>query len=301
MSFVDFVIVGAMKSGTTSLSTILSMHPEVCFCDKKEPHFFSKVSNWQERIEEYKKLYNPSSNQICGEASTTYTFYPSFGIDPCQALYDFNPNMKLIYIMRDPIDRIVSQYVHKRGRGTTFEDSFEKEILNRPKYINISRYYVQIKPYIERFGKEQVLLLTFEELISNRRSSLSKVFDFLGIDSSFSDHVDDVHANKSVGEYKNSAKVDKILQSPIAQGVRFFVPEYIAKPVSDAIRKPGRRKIEDKPVVTEKIEQIIRDLVMLDVVEIERLMGRELREWTTTKADLYSTNAIHGNEPVVAM
>ncbi|MBE9059595.1 sulfotransferase domain-containing protein [cf. Phormidesmis sp. LEGE 11477] len=283
MSFVDFVIVGAMKSGTTSLSEILSMHPRVCFCENKEPHFFSKVSNWQDHIEEYKELYNPTDNQICGEASTTYTFYPNFGVDPCQAIYDFNPHMKLIYILRDPIDRIVSQYVHRRGRGTTLEDSFEKEVLTRPEYINISRYYVQIKPYIERFGREQVLLLTFEEFISNRNSSLGKVFNFLGIESSLSDYVDDIHANRSVGEYKNSAKIDEILQGSLAQGVRSLLPEYVAKPVFDAIRKPGRRKIDDKPVVTERLEQILRDFVMLDVLEIEKLIGRELNEWTTTK------------------
>ena len=283
MSFVDFVIVGAMKSGTTSLAEILSMHPTVCFCKGKEPHFFSKVSDWRGHLKEYKKLYSPTESQICGEASTTYTFYPIFGTNPCQALYEFNPNMKLIYIMRDPVNRIISQYMHRCARGTTREDSFEKEVLTRPEYINISRYYVQIKPYIERFGREQVLLLTFEEFISHRNLSLCKVFDFLQIDSLPSDYDYNIHANKSIGHYRNSAKVDDFLQSPIVQSVRSLMPEAIAKPVGDIIRKSGRRKVDSKPVVTKKIEQILRDLVMLDVLEIEKLMGRELNEWTTTK------------------
>ncbi len=64
MSFVDFMIIGAMKSGTTTLSQILSQHPDVCFCQKKEPHFFSKNSSWENNLSDYRALYDPKTHQI---------------------------------------------------------------------------------------------------------------------------------------------------------------------------------------------------------------------------------------------
>jgi hypothetical protein len=96
MSFVDFMIIGAQKSGTTTFSKILSSHPNVCFSREKEPHFFSKSPNWQKFIEVYKALYQPKDKQICGEASTTYTCYPEFNKNIWHSLYEFNPNLKFI-------------------------------------------------------------------------------------------------------------------------------------------------------------------------------------------------------------
>lgn len=282
MPFVDFMIIGAMKSGTTSLSQLLSGHPEVCFCKKKEPHFFSKSPNWRDRIEEYRELYSPVNNQICGEASTTYTFYPIFNKNTCQAIYDFNPNIKLIYIMRDPIDRIVSHYMHAYTRGYV-SDSFEKSVLTRPRYINISRYSTQIKPYIERFGKDQVLLLTFEEFISDRRSFLDKVSTFLNIDASLFNLDSNIHENKSVGEYRPSVKMERLEQNAIIQKVKYLLPAAAQDITFKAFNKVNRRKLDAKPVVSMEIGDAIRRLLRLDILEMEKMLGRELNEWVRAK------------------
>ena len=280
MSFVDFMILGAMKSETTTLSQILSNHPDVCFCQIKEPHYFSKTPDWKKNIEDYKALYNPSSNQICGEASTTYTFYPRFNKDIWQSLYSFNPKLKFIYIMREPVDRIVSQYMHDYLRGRT-KESLEEVVLNQSLYIHITRYFIQIKPFIELFGREKVLLLTFEEFIANKTITLNKIANFLGIDASKYPNFDDVHANKSVGSYKRNIKVEKLAQNQFIKTIKSLLPQGIIKITSDIIHNQTKINLDAKPHVSEEMKKIIYDLLILDIQEIEKLMGREIREWNT--------------------
>lgn len=287
MSFVDFMILGAMKSGTTTLSQILSNHPDVCFCQIKEPHYFSKTSNWQKNIEDYKALYNPIGNQICGEASTTYTFYPKFNKNIWQSLYSFNPKLKFIYMMRDPVDRIVSQYMHNYLRGRT-KESFEEVVSNQSSYINITRYFIQIKPYIELFGREQVLLLTFEEFIEYKKNSLNKIASFLGIDDSTFKNFDDVYANKSVSGSKRNVRTDDFAKNTFIQTLKPLLPRSFIKKTGNIIDNFTKVKIEQKPTVSEEMKKVIYDLLILDIREIEKLMGREIVEWKTIKNTEFS-------------
>ncbi len=278
MTFVDFMIIGAMKSGTTTLSQILSMHPEVCFCETKEPHYFSKSPDWRKDLEDYKSLYHPTNNQICGEASTTYTCYPEFNKDVWQVLYDFNPKLKFIYIMRDPVDRIVSHYMHNYLRGYTSE-AFEKDIVKKSTYINRTRYFLQIKPYIERFGQEQILLLTFEEFIADKKATLNKIAHFLDIDASKFGEFDNIYANKSVGSSKKNVKIENLANNSLVKTIKPLLPKKIIKITTDILYGLTKRNLDVKPDVSETMKQVIYDLLILDVIEIEKLMGRKITEW----------------------
>ena len=284
MSFVDFMIIGAMKSGTSTLAEILSMHPEVCFCQEKEPHFFSKTSDWKANLEDYKNLYNPQEEQICGEASTTYTCYPEFNKNIWDDLYKFNPKLKLIYIMRDPVERIVSHYMHNYLRSYTSE-SLEKAVLSQSTYINRTRYFVHIRPYLDIFGKEQVLLLTFEELMANKKMTLNKIADFLNIDRAKFYDFENVHANKSVGETKPDVRIDNFRKSNIVNPLKPFVPKYLRTIASDFLYKMTEKKFNIRPNISEELKSVIWDLLILDVLEIEKLMGRKIIEWKSLNTD----------------
>ena len=278
MSFVDFMIIGAMKSGTSTLTEILSMHPEVCFCREKEPHFFSKNSDWKANLEDYKNLYNPQEEQICGEGSTTYTCYPEFNKNIWDDLYQFNPQLKLIYIMRDPVERIVSHYMHNYLRSYT-SDTLEKAVLSECSYINRTRYFVQFRPYLDVFGKEKVLLLTFEELITNKKITLNKIADFLNIDGDKFDNFENVHANKSVGETKPDVRIDNFRKSNILAPLKPFIPKYFKKITSNFLYKVTEKRLDVRPNISYDLKNVIWDLLILDVLEIENLMGRKIIEW----------------------
>ena len=285
MSFVDFMIIGAMKSGTTTLANILSMHPDVCFCNVKEPHFFSKTKDWQCSLGTYKSLYVPTGNQLCGEASTTYTCYPEFNKTVWKSLHEFNPRLKLIYIIRHPIDRIVSHFVHNFLRGYT-SNSLEEDVILNPTYLNRTRYFTQIRPYIEYFGREQILLLTFEEFLQEKQAALSQIASFLAIDfNKFCDFMS-VHKNKSIGAPKTHFRLDQVRESKWVKSVRPFIPHCLKAPMSEALHRLAAKKLADKPVVPAAFRKILWDLLMLDILEIQKLMHRELAEWNIPQGSL---------------
>ena len=176
---ISFVIIGAQKCGTTSLAYQLSQHPEICFCDRKEPHFFSSNKDWQKSLPDYLRLFRPDKGQLCGEASTSYTFRPQFG-HTAEGLHAYNSEMKLIYIIRHPIERMISQYTHDVLRQRT-RNSFEVEVLSNPIYVNRSRYAMQLEPYLELFPRKNLLIMISEEYLYNPETTLSRIAQFLDI------------------------------------------------------------------------------------------------------------------------
>ena len=114
---VDFMIIGAQKCGTTTFFDILKRHPDLSACREKEPHFFSKTPNWRKNLGWYHSLFEEEEGRLLFEASTTYTFHPFFNKEIWLDIFDYNPEMKFIYLVRNPLDRIISGYRHSYERG----------------------------------------------------------------------------------------------------------------------------------------------------------------------------------------
>ena len=108
----NLFIIGAMKSGTSSLHAYLGTHPSVFMCEPKEPGYFVEQLNLKRGRGWYSKLFHGAEGaSIRGESSTEYTKAPMYGGVP-QRLAEFNPQAKIIYLMRDPIERSISHYWH---------------------------------------------------------------------------------------------------------------------------------------------------------------------------------------------
>jgi hypothetical protein len=181
--------------------------------------------------------------------------------------------------MRDPIDRIVSHWMHNYLRGYTSK-SFEEEVFFRnPSYINRTRYFVQIKPYLDLFGRDKVLLLSFEEFIKNPKYSLQKTSEFLNIDFARFKKFEKIHSNRSVGESKENIRVEKFKKNSLVTGIKSFLPQSIKKVTYNSFRYLTDKNIESRPIVSDELKRAIWDLLILDVLEIEKLIGRELSEW----------------------
>ena len=132
----DFIIIGAAKSGTTSLYKYLCRHPQIFMCTPKEPDFFSIDANYFKGIDWYYSLFNEASpTQVCGEASTTYSRWHQHP-KAAERIYQSLGQVKLIYIMRHPVDRAYSFYVH-RFKGSLHKpelavsNTFEETISNK--------------------------------------------------------------------------------------------------------------------------------------------------------------------------
>lgn len=277
---VDFMVVGAQKCGTTSLATQLAAHPAICFCQEKEPGYFNRVQDWRSGIAGYHALYDPKPGQRCGEASTMYTFRPEYA-DTHRRLYEYNPQLKLIYIMRDPVERIISHYSHNLVRNLV-NDTPEKAIAQDPTYLDRSRYAMQIAPYLELFGREQILLLLFEEYTANQPATLQTITEFLGIEQASGIAIEDTVVHKTVGEYYlKYGAIEEMVKSGLFQAVRPYIPEIFRK----GIRRRLSNKLDDKPTFSPALQTELQLKLAEEVATIERLLARPITCWHSAKQD----------------
>lgn len=275
--FVDFIIVGAMKSGTTTLADILKSHDKISFCSIKEPQFFSESPNWREELPKYRNLFPEIINgKLIGEASTGYTMFPEFNKKVWDDIYQFNPEMKIIYIMRDPIARVVSHYKHSYARGYV-RLSFDKAILKDPVFINRTRYYTQIKPYIHVFGRAQILLITFEKLLNEKDKVLLEIANFLEIENAFKNY-QEVHSNKAIQNMNITTN----------RYVKQKIKNTHLKKFLNVIYKQIYRAKYLNPEVTTEIEEVIWRMLEQDIDNIEKEIGRNLTEWPSCLKFKYS-------------
>lgn len=277
---VDFMIIGAQKCGTTSLAAQLAAHPQVCFCREKEPGYFHKTADWAAGLDGYHALYDPRPGQLLGEASTFYTFFPEYR-GTAERLFDYNPALKLIYVMRQPVERVISHYTHNFVREIDTRPP-DVAVFSDPAYVGRSRYAVQIRPYLELFGPENVLLLVFEEYTADQIGALQRVAGFLGIDPAPFAETDTTPQHQSVGQpYLRSEALRNFTHSGVFQKMRGIVPA--------AIRQPIRHKllsntISEKPRFSDETKAALWRLLEDDVRVIEDILGRRL-DWRQGYSD----------------
>jgi Sulfotransferase domain len=208
MPLPDFLIIGSAKSGTTTLHKYLYQHPQIFMTTPKEPSYFANfASGYGKDINWYMSLFDDAKpNQICGEASTPYTHQTSYKPEIPKLIFETIPNVKLIYIMRHPVDRAYSQYLHQirifqgkyRKQGLppfkvpeTFEQLIERgssviksdDYMQKIDVIATSKYIDQINLYLKFFPKERFLFLFFEDLCVNPEKVLWEIYNFLEIDN----------------------------------------------------------------------------------------------------------------------
>lgn len=184
-----------MKAGTTSLFRDLVTHPRIYLPEEKEPETLVKFGgDTRSAINDYRSLFSHAQpNQCKGEASTAYAKRPDYEGVADAAFQICGPSLKIIYLTRDPIDRIISQYRHEFGLGEV-EEHIDAVVLKYPRYINYSRYEWQLAPWRAAFGSEQVMEISFEAYIADRQRTVREVCSFVGADP---DQLPDIHMRQS--------------------------------------------------------------------------------------------------------
>lgn len=224
---VNLVIIGAQKSGTSSLYHWLDRHPDI-FMSKpiKEPGYFcdfdfirgyfrnlSWVSNFRSRTDILKNyiLQGYQGEPVIGEASTYYT---DGSRDVSDSMYTYNPSMKLIYILRNPIGRVISNYLHNTKKEK-FKGSLDEFIVQAEKKQNRSilrsLYGQRLQPFLERFPRKNIKILIFEEMLKNPGGTIDDVLDFLDLES-FSSELSYKKYNQSPN--RDSFREDELLLRP---------------------------------------------------------------------------------------
>jgi hypothetical protein len=180
-----FIVIGAMKSGTTSLYHYLRNHEQIFMPKVKELDFFAEGANWSRGLDWYRQQFSGAGDALArGEASTLYTKFPQYEGVP-ERIAAVVPDVRLIYLVRDPIVRMRSHYQHRVALGAETSPP-EVALLENPIYLAYSRYAMQIEQYREFFPQEQLLVVTSEALRHHRAATIQQVYEFLGVDPTLS-------------------------------------------------------------------------------------------------------------------
>jgi hypothetical protein len=181
MSLSEFLIVGAMKAGTTSLYADLATHPALFLPEEKEPVLLLSRETDAQVVQLYARLMRPAKpDQKRGEASTGYTKRPASDSCAARAARLLGPDLRILYMQRDPVERAISHYRHDFLEGTVTAP-IDEALLHDPKYVDYGCYDWQIAPWLAAFGPDRVLRLSFETYIADRAQVLTKVCSFLGV------------------------------------------------------------------------------------------------------------------------
>jgi Sulfotransferase family len=176
----NFLVIGAAKSGTTSLYRYLRDHPQVFMADSKELKFFTSRSRWRLGTGWYERQFRGAAAVAVGEASPSYTRYPLYRGVPARIAQTI-PEVRLVYLVRHPIERIRSHYLHRVLQGKE-RLPLDDAVAADPTYLDTSRYAMQIEQYLEWFVPDQLLVVTAEALRHDRLGTLRRVGAFLGVD-----------------------------------------------------------------------------------------------------------------------
>ena len=206
-----FLLIGAMKAGTTSLYHYLAAHPQVAVPRYKAPEFFVEEANWHRGIDWYRRQFPPAGGEVLavGEASNAYAKYPRYRGVP-ERIAAHLPHVRLVYVVRDPVARIRSHYQTRVAEGSE-RAPFDEAVFVNPIYLDYSRYALQIEQYRQHFPREQLLVVTSEELREAREPTMRRIYEFIGVDPSLAP------AELSRDFYRTR---DRAARSPVPLGLR---------------------------------------------------------------------------------
>jgi sulfotransferase family protein len=193
LSLPNVVVIGAMKCGTSALHRYLDLHPDVAMSEPKELNFFFECDepsrdawhpgNWHRGPEWYARHWSADS-PVRGESSPGYTSPAHTRV--AERMAALIPGAKLVYLVRDPVDRALSQYRHHCADGAEVRPPDEALLDLTSQYILRGRYFDRLRPFLETFAREQILIVSREELLTKRRASLQLLFGFVGVDDFWS-------------------------------------------------------------------------------------------------------------------
>jgi hypothetical protein len=297
-SLPNLVVIGAQKCGTSALHYYLGLHPEIQVSSPKELRFFlaaedfdpepfiseprerrllGGTGNWERGKRWYASHFSAGA-PVRGESSATYTAPWYRQVAPRMA--EVLPEAKLIFVVRDPVERIVSHYMHFLSLGREWRPLNTAVARPRSVYVACSRYASVLRPFLERYPRSRIHLMRQEDLLLRRRETLREVFAFLGVDERFW-----------------SPKMERLRHPSGRKGRRFRIalrvgrsrlaaPLYrLPQEAKWAIERAtySRRGGAERPRVDEALGRELREELEPEIAALEDLTGWDLRDWRSPR------------------
>lgn len=298
MTLPNFLILGAAKAGTTSLYKYLEQHPDVYMSSFKEPGFFAfegekldfkgpgtqhRINKWTvTNIDAYRAMFAGVKNEkAIGEATPLYLYYPQ----ACDRIFHYIPDAKLIAMLRHPVDRAFSNYVWAVQPGAEPINNFRNALAAEPERINNNWgprwhykaqgfYYRQLKPYFEKFDRQQLKICLYEDFVANPVKVIKDIFQFLEIDSSFEPDLSKKHNTSQIPRSKVwQGFIEK--PNPIKLLLKPLLPINFRQNLKQTVRKKNLYKPKLEPSIRQELIAEYRE----DILKLQELINRDLSHW----------------------
>jgi Sulfotransferase family len=297
LSMPNFFIIGAPSCGTTSLHAYLRQHPQVFMSPAKEPHFFSfaekefesvplKSGTYQQAVvrqwQEYQALFQGVRTETAiGEASASYIYSPG----SARRIHQYNPQAKIIAILRDPTERAYSNYIRCVRDGheplADFAQALSQESIRiehnwSPKWFYKLKgfYHQQLNEYFHVFSREQMLLCLHEDLSQMPETLMQTIFEFLGVDPMF---VPDMSTRKNQSVVPKNTYLQSFLdtRNPLKSMLKRVIPQDMYRQTASQLRHANLVKPQLPPQIRQQLVSDYRE----DILRLQDLMGRDLSAW----------------------
>ena len=270
----NLIVIGAERCGTTSLHRYLGAHPEIFMAKSKELDFFVTELSWRRGRGWYEKQFRNGS-RVRGESSPSYTAYPVHkGV--AERMAALVPDAKLVYLVRDPIERTLSGYHHQRALALENRPlAAALSDTNESRHIWRSRYAAQLELFLEHFPLEQILVVDSHELRTRRRETLTRIFRFLGVREWF-------WADAFALEHNKRRSRRRTL---LGAGVWVGTVKVLGKPRTHAVARrlpalmPLSRPLEP-PVADDDLRRKLEGVFRDDVARLRDYTGLEFATWS---------------------
>jgi hypothetical protein len=237
----------------------------------KEPNFFSDDSIYAQGIDWYNALYDAAvEGDIKGEASTHYTKLPTYPHTLDRIKQHCGKDTRFIYMMRDPVDRLVSHYIHEWTQGVIHCD-INKAIFSNRELIDYSKYYMQLSPFIEAFGPEQVLPVFYERFVKWPQQELERITQFLGYSAAPKWVEAESRQNVSSERIRKFRGYEFLVQNPIMATLRRnLVPASLRHSIKNKL------SMKSRPELTADSRRLIVTELDQDLKQLGEFLGLEL-------------------------
>lgn len=221
---VNIFLIGSRKSATTSMANFLGGHKEISLSSIKESNYWDdKAIERIETISAYHDLFDWSvTNQL--DASTGYTSYPYCDTNLPKKIFQYNKDAKFIYLIRHPIDRIISHYKMSFERGD-LSGSLNEALVHHPLLIACGKYYTQLERFLEFFPKEQLLVLSTDEI--KNKEFHRKLIQFLNLKIDFETTI--AQDNSAIRDFRMPRKAEGILNSKLFSSIKRLFPKSVVR------------------------------------------------------------------------
>lgn len=293
MRKVDLMIIGAQKAGTTSLKNYLSQHPDIITHFQTEFTYFHDPEVYKAGYENafinyFDKNDVPDGKKIVGKYAGLYA-----KTDILKTLYEHNPSVKMILILRNPVDRAYSAYNMERTYNTDWmETDFEgmvkiarKNKVDDPMYklfISMGLYAVFVENIYSIFPKNQLRIILFEELKNNPGKICREIFEWMDLDSSFVPDTSVVHNKTAKTKNQVVAKIIEKLrnnENAFKQIAKSILPSKTFVRLGNAVMEMNKSKSKLIPPLENYVREQYEEIYKADIQKLSELTGQDFSSW----------------------